>query len=447
MDRSSFPNQQGDSRGDGNPGRVPGSALVVETKEDNLNWSLVAALRQGQASRQRSHSQGSGQNLEIYRLPPLQNMGMVQGSAYAGNLTASSFQNSLRMFAPTLSSSNTNSASIPPRASPPSSTADLLLRVQLQSNLLANQQTRSLLFPANPEPALRDDNWLQRMMLVQQLGGTLPGTDSSVGLSLDQILLLLRQPQQVQGLQQVAVGLSEQQLHYNNAGSVESLASRLLSSGATPSSSSLFTASPSQLLLQSEAHPVDHALRFPASSFLGDLSVTAASSQSSTTNSGSNPSRVKETAPHSSPEPRSSHDKKNVKKAARRKRNDSDTTGESGLAAITGESPSKRKKRAYHHESFPIKLYRLLRESEEAGKTDIISFTEDGKQFCVHKPTEFEAEILPHYFRHNQLSSFRRLLNMYGFARLQEGAEGGTFRHPSFIKGKPELCKDLDRVR
>ena len=133
--------------------------------------------------------------------------------------------------------------------------------------------------------------------------------------------------------------------------------------------------------------------------------------------------------------------------AIRRKRQDSESTSTPAAASNSEEPGEKRAKRPYHHESFPVKLHRLLRETEESNQQDIISFSDDGKEFAVHNPSEFERKVLPKYFRHNKLSSFRRLLNMYGFTRLQNGAEGGTFRHPSFAKDQPELCKDLDRVR
>eukprot|EP00977_Amphora_coffeiformis_P020630 scaffold8374_cov175-Amphora_coffeaeformis.AAC.69 len=448
MDRSMFPNQQGVIPGYRNMGNVPAPAPHDESKDDSLDLSLIAALfRDRLPFRQGSNAQGSSQNSGIERSSRIENLEEASRGAYTGNLNPRSLQNALRTSAPTLSPSHSNSSSSPSRASPPMGTAEMLLRLQLDSHRLANQEIRSPLFLASPEPALRNDNLVQRI-LARQLVATFPNSDSSGGLSLNQILALFRQQQQIQGLQQVA-GVPDRQRHFNNAGSIESLANRLLSSGATPSPS-LLTANPFQLLLLPHANPLDNTLSFEGSSLLDHLS-TAAPSQT-TPIPASKPPGMEDTPSHPPREPSlgssshigSSEDKKNVKKPARRKRNSSDTTTDSGLAA---EPTSKRKKRAYHHESFPVKLYRLLRETEEAGKSDIISFSEDGKRFCVHKPAELETEILPKYFRHNQLSSFRRLLNMYGFARLQEGAEGGTFRHPSFIKGKPEICKDLDRVR
>jgi hypothetical protein len=137
--------------------------------------------------------------------------------------------------------------------------------------------------------------------------------------------------------------------------------------------------------------------------------------------------------------------RKSLQKVARHKQGDVSEKAVSEDAS--DQTPTKRRKRPYHHESFPVKLHRLIREAEAGDKTHIISFNDEGTEFHVHTPAAFEEEILHNYFRHNKLSSFRRLLNMYGFVRLQDGAEGGTFRHPSFLKDKPELCQDLERVR
>eukprot|EP00977_Amphora_coffeiformis_P024916 scaffold17644_cov170-Amphora_coffeaeformis.AAC.4 len=119
------------------------------------------------------------------------------------------------------------------------------------------------------------------------------------------------------------------------------------------------------------------------------------------------------------------------------------------LAAITEhtDSPSaKRQKRPYHHESFPAKLHRLLAETEAAEQDDIVSFNAEGTVILIHQPEAFEEEIIPRYFRHSKLSSFKRQLSMYGFTRILEGPDAGGFTHPLFRKGRPDLSKDMERV-
>ena len=97
-------------------------------------------------------------------------------------------------------------------------------------------------------------------------------------------------------------------------------------------------------------------------------------------------------------------------------------------------------------ELFPQKLYRLINDLEEQGERDIIDFESDNKTIRIHDQNRFMNEIVPIYFRHGmRLASFRRQLNMYGFQRTSWGANGESYEHPRFLKGKPELLVDVKR--
>jgi hypothetical protein len=96
-------------------------------------------------------------------------------------------------------------------------------------------------------------------------------------------------------------------------------------------------------------------------------------------------------------------------------------------------------------EPFPEKLHKLLREVEADGRSDIISFTPDGRAFMIHKPDEFFADVVPKYFNQSLLSSFKRQLNLYGFEMITSGLSKGAYFHESFIRDKPELCRKLRR--
>lgn len=96
-------------------------------------------------------------------------------------------------------------------------------------------------------------------------------------------------------------------------------------------------------------------------------------------------------------------------------------------------------------EPFPEKLHRLLQESEAAGLSDVISFVANGRAFAIHKPERFFKEIVPQYFRHKRLSSFKRQLNLYGFELISSGPARGAYYHKLFIEGKPELCATMRR--
>jgi hypothetical protein len=116
------------------------------------------------------------------------------------------------------------------------------------------------------------------------------------------------------------------------------------------------------------------------------------------------------------------------------------------MPASADPPPRAYKKRKYDHESFPEKLHRLLREAKEQDKDDIARFTDDGSQFQILNTHAFEEELLPRYFRHNRISSFKRLLRMYQFKRDEGTWMEGTFSHPLFHRDRPELCKQIRRI-
>ena len=98
-------------------------------------------------------------------------------------------------------------------------------------------------------------------------------------------------------------------------------------------------------------------------------------------------------------------------------------------------------------ENFPIKLYRILEEAEKDRKDDIVSFLSHGRAFAIHKPRQFVSDIMPKYFTTSRMSSFQRQLNLYGFRRITEGRDKGSYFHDYFLKGKPKLCKKIKRKK
>lgn len=70
----------------------------------------------------------------------------------------------------------------------------------------------------------------------------------------------------------------------------------------------------------------------------------------------------------------------------------------------------------------------------------------DNDAFRIHKPEIFFREIVPGYFKHSRLSSFKRQLNLYGFVLVVRGAAQGGYRHELFRKDEPMLCRKIRRV-
>ncbi|XP_069800068.1 heat shock factor protein 3-like [Dendropsophus ebraccatus] len=112
------------------------------------------------------------------------------------------------------------------------------------------------------------------------------------------------------------------------------------------------------------------------------------------------------------------------------------------LTASTGTPPVP---------AFLMKLWALV---EDPSNNDVIAWSWNGQNFCILDEQRFSKEILPKYFKHNNLSSFIRQLNMYGFRKVMSLESGlvksdrGSyieFQHPFFKKGKAELLENIKR--
>jgi hypothetical protein len=118
----------------------------------------------------------------------------------------------------------------------------------------------------------------------------------------------------------------------------------------------------------------------------------------------------------------------------------------SGLK-IPAEEEQPRSVRGGVAEPFPMKLYRMLQDVEEEGKSHIVSFYPHGRAFGIHDMNAFTDEILPKYFsKQSKLVSFVRQLNLYGFLRIHSGLDMGGYYHELFLKGRPELFPFMRRT-
>lgn len=419
------------------------SAEAQEERKDDGNARLIAAALRRHAEQQH-HQEQQHRADGLFAVGDPRVMGTIQRhstfSEVQGQSVPASVQNVLRMLPRDTSSPYSTAIS-------PNTSADTLYRLQLQSQMLASN-TEALPFSrtsASPSGHPTIEALIERIHAETTGRAAAMSYPGTLGLSADQVFMLL-------GQQASPVGMTQQQLPYG--GNDGTLASPWGLNAGQRHVSALFMPNAAGFPAgRSIATQLDQRSRLlVAASILGKMDAQTAAHSTSAL-SPDQTMRIREQAyelqcSKKTLEPtKESVEEKSTGSGVRRKRDRSEDETGSGGASLSHETPTKRKKRPYHHESFPVKLHRLLRETERAGKTDIISFSDDGKEFCVHKPALLESEILPQYFRHNSLNSLRRLLNMYGFVRLQDGAEGGTFRHPSFLKERPDLCKDLDRVR
>ena len=95
---------------------------------------------------------------------------------------------------------------------------------------------------------------------------------------------------------------------------------------------------------------------------------------------------------------------------------------------------------------FPEKLYYMLEEEEKRGNDTVLSYVADGTAFMIHKPREFEADVMPMYFSSTRMSSFQRQLNLYGFRRVEQGPFRGSYSHEDFRRGKKDLLSKIKRI-
>jgi hypothetical protein len=82
---------------------------------------------------------------------------------------------------------------------------------------------------------------------------------------------------------------------------------------------------------------------------------------------------------------------------------------------------------------FPITLHKMLQDAEQHDFQDIVSWSSNGGSFKVHKPLEFEDKLMPEYFNlQTKYTSFQRQLNLYGFTRIHQGLNKGSYSHKLF---------------
>uniref|UniRef100_A0A2K6PJ62 HSF-type DNA-binding domain-containing protein n=1 Tax=Rhinopithecus roxellana TaxID=61622 RepID=A0A2K6PJ62_RHIRO len=92
--------------------------------------------------------------------------------------------------------------------------------------------------------------------------------------------------------------------------------------------------------------------------------------------------------------------------------------------------------------TFLSKMWTLV---EETHTNEIITWKQNGQSFLVLDEQGFAKEILPKYFKHNNMANFVRQLNMYGFRKAQERDGPVEFQHPYFKQGQDDLLENIKR--
>ncbi|XP_017093715.2 heat shock factor protein isoform X2 [Drosophila bipectinata] len=100
--------------------------------------------------------------------------------------------------------------------------------------------------------------------------------------------------------------------------------------------------------------------------------------------------------------------------------------------------------------AFLAKLWRLV---DDGDTNHLICWTKDGNSFVIQNQAQFARELLPLNYKHNNMASFIRQLNMYGFHKITSIDNGGLrfdrdeieFSHPFFKRNSPFLLDQIKR--
>ncbi|XP_071444638.1 heat shock factor protein isoform X2 [Hetaerina americana] len=100
--------------------------------------------------------------------------------------------------------------------------------------------------------------------------------------------------------------------------------------------------------------------------------------------------------------------------------------------------------------AFLTKLWKLV---EDPATNGLITWSSEGSSFLIRNQAQFSRELLPLYYKHNNLASFIRQLNMYGFRKISSVDSGGLkldrdemeFAHKYFLRGHSCLLSNIKR--
>merc|ERR1719452_119457 len=100
--------------------------------------------------------------------------------------------------------------------------------------------------------------------------------------------------------------------------------------------------------------------------------------------------------------------------------------------------------------AFLAKLWKMVDNPE----TDaLIGWSEEGTSFLIRNQFEFTKQMLPYYYKHSNMASFVRQLNMYGFRKVNSAETGALkgendemeFSHSHFIHDQEHLLGQIKR--
>ncbi|XP_040576048.1 heat shock factor protein 4 [Lepeophtheirus salmonis] len=101
--------------------------------------------------------------------------------------------------------------------------------------------------------------------------------------------------------------------------------------------------------------------------------------------------------------------------------------------------------------AFLAKLWKMV---DDPSTNHLIDWSDEGNSFIIHNQADFAQKMLPYYYKHSNLASFVRQLNMYGFHKVlgidsgglkSERADQMEFAHSDFLRGHGHLLDQIKR--
>jgi len=106
---------------------------------------------------------------------------------------------------------------------------------------------------------------------------------------------------------------------------------------------------------------------------------------------------------------------------------------------------NKIKSKVHSQDSIPSFIRKTYDILEERKFPEVIDWNPEGTALVIKKPSDFCQKVLPAYFKHNNLTSFVRQLNMYNFHKRRTQNIDHVYYHELFQRGKKNLLKEIKR--
>ena len=116
-----------------------------------------------------------------------------------------------------------------------------------------------------------------------------------------------------------------------------------------------------------------------------------------------------------------------------------------------------REELQYNVPQFLTKLWNMVDSPQEisVNSESLISWNNEGNGFVISDPNKLSLAVLPFYFKHSNLASFVRQLNMYGFKKMVPADAGALvnngrpqtieFAHQFFLRHNKHLLENIKR--